>query len=97
MLKEALKDWPLQFVHQTIPAPVTSSSNLPTDFGVSLAQCWEGVVAELVERSLPIPEVRVRIQSSAKIYYEHLPAVNCIEKTKIKEKEAGNGQKRIAQ
>ena len=62
MLKEALKDWPLQFVHQTIPAPVTSSSNLPTDFGVSLAQCWEGVVAELVERSLPITEVRVRIQ-----------------------------------
>ena len=54
-------------------------------------------MAELVERSLPIPEVRVRIQSSAKIYYEHLPAVNCIEKTKIKEKEAGNGQKRIAQ
>ena len=47
-----------------------------------------GCVAQLVERSLPIPEVR--IQSSAK-FIEHLFTVNCIEKTKIKRKEAGNG------
>ena len=32
----------------------------------------------------------VRIQSSAKLI-EHLFTVNCIEKTKIKKKEAGNG------
>ena len=32
----------------------------------------------------------VRIQSSAK-FIEHLFAVNCIEKTKIKKTEAGNG------
>ena len=34
---------------------------------------WAVVVAQLVERSLPIPEAcAVRIQSSAKIYIEHL-------------------------
>ena len=42
------------------------------------------VVAQLAERSV------VRIQSSAK-FIEHLFTVNCIEKAKIKKKEAGNG------
>ena len=41
------------------------------------------VVAQLVEQLLPIPEV------IGKIYIEHLFTVNCIEKTKIKKKEAG--------
>ena len=56
------------------------------------------VVAQVVELSLQIPEVRgsnprsvVRIQALAKNYIEHLFIVNCIEKTKIKKKEAGNG------
>ena len=48
------------------------------------------VVAQLVERSLPIPDT-VRIQSSAK-FIEHLFTGNCIEKTKTKKKEAGNAQ-----
>ena len=47
------------------------------------------VVAQLEERSLPIPEVHGSIQSSAKNYitfvYYHL----CIEKTKIKKKWPG--------
>ena len=53
-------------------------------------------VAQLVERWLLKTEVTVRIQSSAK-FIEHLFTVNCIEKTKIKKKEAGNGpfKKRI--
>ena len=48
------------------------------------------VVDQLVERSLPIQRSVVQIQSSANNYIEHF-SVNCIEKTKIKEKEAGNG------
>ena len=44
------------------------------------------VVAQLVERSLPIPEVRT--PSSAKIYIEYFTA-NCIEKTKIKKDSPG--------
>ena len=38
---------------------------------------------------------RVRIESLAKISIEHLLIVNCIEKTKTKEKEVGNGQLKI--
>ena len=41
------------------------------------------VVAQLVERSLPIPEV------ISKIYIEHLFTVNCVEKTKINKKRLG--------
>ena len=33
----------------------------------------------------------VRIQSSANIYIEHLCTANCVEKMKIKKKEAVNG------
>ena len=45
----------------------------------------------LVKRSLPISEVTVWIQSSAKFIWT-LFTINCIEKTNIgKEKEAGNG------
>ena len=50
------------------------------------------VVAQLVERPLPIPEVRSSNPVIGKnLHIEHLFNVNCIEKTKIKEKEAGNG------
>ena len=47
------------------------------------------VVAQLVERSPPIPKVRGSNPDIGKIYIEHLFTVS-IEKTKIKEKEAGN-------
>ena len=49
------------------------------------------VVAQLVERLLPIPEVCGSNPVISKISTEHLFPVNCIEKTKIKKKEAGNG------
>ena len=52
------------------------------------------VVAQLVERSLPIPEVRGSNPVIGKNYIEHLFIVYCqlcIEKTKIKKKEAMNG------
>ena len=45
------------------------------------------VVAQLVERSLPIQEVRGSNPHIGKnLYNEHLFTVNCIEKTKIKKK-----------
>ena len=37
-----------------------------------------GCVAQLVEQLLPIPEVRVQIQSLAKNFIEHLFTVNCV-------------------
>ena len=49
------------------------------------------VVAQLVERLLPIPEVRGSNPVIGKIYIHHLLTVNCIEKKKTKKKEAGNG------
>ena len=50
------------------------------------------VVAQLLERSLPKPEVRGSNPVIGKIYIEHLFTVNCIEKKKkIKKKEAGKG------
>ena len=49
------------------------------------------VVAKLKERSLALPDVRGSNPVIRKIYIEHLFPVNCIEKTKIKKKEAGNG------
>ena len=50
------------------------------------------VVVQLVERSLPIPDVHGSNLAIVKnLNIEHLFTVNCIEKTKIKEKEAGNG------
>ena len=52
---------------------------------------WAVVVAKLVERLLPIPQVSVSNPVFGKIYVEHLFTVNCIEKTKIKKKYAGNG------
>ena len=48
------------------------------------------VVAQLLERSLPIPEVRILNPAIGKKYIEHF-TVNCIEKDENKEKEAGNG------
>ena len=50
------------------------------------------VIAQLVERSLPIPEVHSSNPVIGKIYIEHLFSVNCMEKTKIKKKEAWNGR-----
>ena len=48
------------------------------------------VVAQLVERSLPNLEFHSSNPVIGKIFIEHI-TVNCIEKTKIKKKEAGNG------
>ena len=48
------------------------------------------VVAQLVERSLPLPEVRGSNPVLGKNLYSTF-TVNCIEKTKIKKKEAENG------
>ena len=51
------------------------------------------VVAQLVERSLPIPEVRGSNPVIGKyLFIEQLFTINCIEKTKIKKKEAGKKQ-----
>ena len=47
------------------------------------------VVAQLVERLLPTTEVRSSNPVIGNIYIEYL-LVNCIEKTKIKKKEAWN-------
>ena len=49
----------------------------------------EMVVAQLVEQSLLIPEVRGSNPVIGKIYNEHLFTVNCIEKTKRKKKRPG--------
>ena len=51
-------------------------------------------MAQLVERSLPIPEVRGSNPVIGKIFYYYRTFVYCqlcIEKMKIKKKEAGNG------
>ena len=47
------------------------------------------IVAQLVERSLPIPEVRNSNPVISKFCIEHLVTVNCIEKTKRKKKRLG--------
>ena len=49
------------------------------------------VVAQLVERSLAIPEARGSNPVIGKIYIESLFTVNCIENTKIKIKRPGLG------
>ena len=49
------------------------------------------VVAQLVERSLPIPEVCGSNPVIGKKLYGNLFTVNCIKKTNIKKKEAENG------
>ena len=51
---------------------------------------WAVDVAQLLERSLPTPEVRSSNPAIGKLSYGMF-TVNCIEKTKIKEKDAGNG------
>ena len=49
------------------------------------------VVAQLAERSLPITR-GLRFESRHRQFFiEHLLTVNCIEKTKRKEKKAGKG------
>ena len=54
---------------------------------------WVVVVAQLAERSLPIPEVRGSNPDNGKFYRTFIIycQLYCIEKTKIKEKEARNG------
>ena len=47
---------------------------------------WSVVVAQLVERSLAIPEDQGWNPVIGKIYIEHLFTVNCILKTKIKKR-----------
>ena len=47
------------------------------------------VVAQLVERSLPIPEVHGSNLVIDKLLYLTMFTVNCIEKTKIKKKRPG--------
>ena len=54
-----------------------------------LTNNWEVVVAQLVEWSLPIPEIRGSNPDIDKIYIEHLFTVSCAEKTKIKKKKTG--------
>ena len=49
------------------------------------------IVAQLAERSLSTPEVRGSNAIIGKICIEHLFTINCIEKTKVKKKEAVNG------
>ena len=49
------------------------------------------VVAQLVEQSLPTPEIRGLHPVINKFMYLQLHKINCIEKTIIKIKEAGNG------
>ena len=66
---------------------IIRSSNNATQIVVS----WAVAVAQLVEQSLTIPEVRSSNPVIGKIYIEHWFTVNCIEKTKMKKKEAGNG------
>ena len=51
-------------------------------------------MAQVAERSLPTPEAQGSNPVIGKflyLYVEHLSTVNCIEKKKIKKKEAGNG------
>ena len=53
---------------------------------------WALVVAQLVERSLPTPEVCGSYPVTSKFLYwtfNCLPTVNCIENTKIKKKRPG--------
>ena len=53
---------------------------------------WAVVVAQLVERLLPTPEVRGSNPVIGKLLYwifNYLPTVNCIERTKIKKKRPG--------
>ena len=49
------------------------------------------VVAQLAERLPTTPEVRGSNPDSGKLFSKLLFTVNCVEKTKIKKKEAGNG------
>ena len=51
---------------------------------------WAVVMAQLVEQSLLTPDVRGSNPVISKLHIVHLFTVNCIEKTKIKKKEAGN-------
>ena len=48
------------------------------------------VVAQLIELSLPTPEIHGSSPVKGKTFYiEHLYTINCIEKTKIKKKRLG--------
>ena len=49
------------------------------------------VVAQLVERTLPTPEVGGSNPIVGKIYTEQLLTINCIEKMKMKKKRSRGG------
>ena len=52
---------------------------------------WAVVVAQLVERQLPEPEINGSNPVIGNIIYYKLYLKNCVEEKKIKKKEAGNG------
>ena len=56
---------------------------------IKVGNTWALVVAQLVERSPPTPEIRGSNSFICKLLY--LFTVDSVEKTKIKKKEAGNG------
>ena len=53
----------------------------------TMFEAWAVVVAQLVDRSIPTPEIAVQIQSSAKFIFN----IVYYRKDKYKEKEAVNG------
>ena len=65
----------------------------PRTSGIKISHIWAVVVTQLVERSLPTPEVHSSNPVIGKLFYQHL-SVYCqlYWKDKNKEKEAGNGQ-----
>ena len=68
------------------------AANYQTNLLRSLLLQWAVVVAQLVERSLPIPDVRGSNPVISKNLFIHWTLVYCqlcIEKTKIKEKRPG--------
>ena len=63
----------------------------PTYLPINFIRNWAVVVAKLAQRPLSILEFCSLNPDIGKIYNEILFTVNCIEKTKINKKEAGNG------
>ena len=73
-----------------VPAVVSLARVVHLENKVQLTNAQrEVVVAQLVEWSLLIPEVRSSNPVIGKIYIEHLFTINCIENTKINKKRLG--------
>ena len=66
-------------------------SNLHSQYLLTIPYLGSGCVAQLVERSLPIPKVRGSNPVIGKIYWTFVYCQLCIEKTKIEKKEARKG------